>query len=248
MAEEQGARDWTDMIPQLVEVQREAPPSISQPSIPDDQIASEPESVGPTTDRQGTLLWNEVANNESETGIVAKPSRYRGVELPQDPVVVQNDNRVLWNLNHGVSAEKANFYTIGYSGRDIERFIKLLETAEVSTVVDVRSMPVSQYKPDFSKDNLRNHLHEHGVKYDHLPNLGVPRDVRQQAAELGDRGEIWKWYQDNVISNLNDDELTTITDQGGTVAFMCTEIDPESCHRHLIFLELEAAGLKGQDL
>ena len=248
MAEEQGERDWTDMIPRLVEFQREAPPSISQPSISDEQIASEPESVVPATDEQGTLPWNEMTNNESDTGIVAKPSGYRGVELPQDSVQVQRFKKDLWNLEHRVSAAKADFYTIGYSGRDIEHFIKLLETAEVSTVVDVRSGPVSQYKPDFSKDNLRTHLQEHGVKYNHLPNLGVPRGIRQQAAELGDREKIWEWYRENVISDLVDDELTTIANQNGTVAFMCTEIDPSSCHRHLIFLELESAGLKGQDL
>ena len=248
MAEEQGARDWVDMIPRLVEVQQEVPPKNPQPPVYDEQIVSGLESAEHATEGQGSLPWNGLTEKESETETMTRPSGYRGVELPQDPVAVQHDKRVLWNLDHKVSAASADFYTIGYYGRDIGHFVKVLKAAGVSTVVDVRSAPVSQYKPDFSKDNLRNHLQEHGIEYDHLPNLGVPRDVRQRAAELGDRGKIWEWYRENVIGNLTDIELTTITNQNGTVAFMCTEIDPASCHRHLIFLELESVGLKGQDL
>ena len=247
MAEEQGERDWTDMIPRLVDAQREEQVVSPQPPVSDEQIISEREPVEPTNG-QGTLPWNALTDTEAEADSVTKPSGYGGVELPQDPVRVQQINKVMWNLKHGVSARTADFYTTGYSWKNIDEFIEMIMAVDVSAVVDIRDAPVSQYKPDFSKDNLRNHLQEHGIAYIHRADFGVPREVRQQAAEAGNRRSIWEWYQGNVIESIGADELLTIANSNGTVAFMCAEIAPGDCHRHLVHLALERAGLRGYDL
>ena len=246
IAAEQGQTNLNDTIIRLVEAQREAPPVLPDYLVSDEQTFSEPGPV--ESDGQEMLPWDLPVDKDGDSQSKEKPTGYRGVELPQDSVQVQHFNKSLWNLMHSVSSASADFYTVGYSGKNIEQFIKVLRAADVSTVVDIRSAPVSQYKPDFSKDNLRSHLLEHAISYDHRPNLGVPSNIRQQAAQVGDREEIWEWYKTNVIGKLSDAELTQLTNYEGTVAFMCVEIDPESCHRHLVFLELERMGLKGFDL
>ena len=246
IAAEQGQTNLNDTIIRLVKAQREAPPVLPDYLVSDEQTFSGPGPV--ESDGQEMLPWDLPVAKDGDSQSEEKPTGYRGVELPQDSVQVQHFNKGLWNLMHSVSSASADFYTVGYSGKNIEQFIKVLRAADVSTVVDIRSAPVSQYKPDFSKDNLRSHLLEHGISYDHRPNLGVPSNIRQQAAQVGDREEIWEWYKTNVIGKLSDAELTQLTNYEGTIAFMCVEIDPESCHRHLVFLELERMGLRGQDL
>ena len=243
----QGSGNWSDTITRLVEeveTQRRTPPLIPDHPVSDEQTTSEPEPA--EVDRQEAFPSDSLDDKgDSNSSNVENPPIYRGIELPQAPVAVQQVNKVLWNLKHSVTAD---FYTIGYSGRDIEQFINVIEAASVSTVIDIRNAPVSQYKPDFSKDNLRAHLRKRNINYKHHPDLGVPTDVRRQAADTNDRGIIWEWYQQKIIGNLPDDMLTNVAKSNGTVAFMCMEVDPEACHRHLVFIELERAGLKGYDL
>ncbi len=45
-------------------------------------------------------------------------------------------------------------YTIGYSGFKIEDFVKTLQNNGVSVVIDVRSLPYSQFHSDYNKENL----------------------------------------------------------------------------------------------
>lgn len=246
MAAGQGSRNLSDTITRLVEVetQRKTPHPIPDHLVSDEQTTSELERA--EVERQETFPSDSLDDKgDSNSSNVENPPTYRRTELPQAPAAVQQVNKVLWNLRHSVTAD---FYTIGYSGRDIEQFISVIEAASVSTVIDIRNAPVSQYKPDFSKDNLRSHLRKRNINYKHHPDLGVPTDVRQQAADTNDRGFIWEWYQQKIIGNLPDDMLTNAVKSNGTVAFMCVEVDPEACHRHLVFIELERAGLKGYDL
>ena len=45
-------------------------------------------------------------------------------------------------------------YTIGYSGFKIDDFVKTLKENGVSVVIDVRSLPYSQFYSDYNKENL----------------------------------------------------------------------------------------------
>jgi uncharacterized protein (DUF488 family) len=166
------------------------------------------------------------------------------VDLPTRPLRVQVKNKELWNEER--SKETADFFTIGYSGRNIEQFISALKDVGVSCLVDVRANPVSMYKPDFSKSNLERHLAQNRIAYLHLPELGVPRDIRGKAMATGDRGEIWRWYDEHVVSEFKLHRFFNMADH--PVAFMCTELDPMMCHRHRLSLFLEQSGLSSFDL
>lgn len=153
--------------------------------------------------------------------------------------------------NDGRTIKDADFFTFGYSGRATHEILDAVKQAGVSTVVDIRFTPVSMYKPDFSKRNLQRIVESHGLAYLHLPWLGVPRDIRAQAAEAGNLDLIWQWYDEQVVDRFlgRGRNLHAFLNTGQhPLALMCVEIDPGVCHRHRLFLALEEKGLRGFDL
>ena len=167
------------------------------------------------------------------------------LNLPSAPVKKQIANKADWNESR--SSQVADFFTLGYSGRKTEDILVVLKQHGVRTVVGVRQNAVSMYRPELSKSNLAKILEENGIRYAHLPEFGVPRDIRAKAIETGSRDVIWTWYDECVVASL----LNLHTFMNGfehPVALMCTEIDPQECHRHRLALALEGMGLNGFDL
>lgn len=176
------------------------------------------------------------------------PQTHR-LTLPTLPVKQQVENKQLWNDRR--SAGTANFFTIGYTGRKTGDLISALLENGVRTLVDIRQNAISMYRPDLSKNNLIKLLAEQGLNYIHFPQLGVPRDIRAMAIESGTRDVIWEWYDQHVIdeffgSGRNLHFFLNCVDH--PVALMCTEIDPQECHRHRLSLALERMGMSGFDL
>src|SRR5665213_2002850 len=65
-------------------------------------------------------------------------------------------------------------FTIGYEGRTAAELIDLLRAAGVSTLVDVRAIPMSR-KPDFRKNKLATILKLAGIEYFGCSAIGTPR-------------------------------------------------------------------------
>jgi uncharacterized protein (DUF488 family) len=167
--------------------------------------------------------------------------------LPSIPRKQQPDNRALWN--DARSSDSADFFTVGYTGRKLEELLAIMLGAGVQSLIDIRSNPVSMYRPELSKNNLKRHVEEHGLFYVHFPYLGVPRDIRAKAIIAGTREVIWQWYDTYVVEPFigkNLHKFLNCVDH--PAALMCVEIDPRECHRHRLFLALEAHGLHGFDL
>ena len=166
------------------------------------------------------------------------------LKLPSATVKQQIANKAEWNESR--HPEHADFFTFGYSGRRTEEILESLKQYGVRTVVDVRRNPVSMYRPELSKSNFTQRLAEHDILYAHVPQLGVPRDIRARAIQTGTRDVIWTWYDSNVVACFLN--LAFLKDFEHPVALMCTEIDPHECHRHRLALALESMGLRGFDL
>lgn len=169
------------------------------------------------------------------------------LSLPTISAKKQAENKIRWNESRAV--QSADFFTIGYTGRNIEEIFKVLESAGVRTLMDIRENPVSMYRPELSKNNLKRFIEGRGLHYFHLPELGVPRDIRAKAIETGSRDIIWEWYDKHVVEPYLGKNLHKFFNSvEHPVALMCVEIDPKECHRHRIFMALENIGLKGYDL
>lgn len=167
--------------------------------------------------------------------------------LPTDSIRIQSAKRESWNATRSING--AEVFTVGYSGHDTSSFIASLKLGEVESVIDIRFAPVSMYKPDFSKRNLERHLAQHGIEYIHMPQLGVPTEVRREAAAHASRDGIWNWYDDNVIEKYAAKNLHWLFDAADhPVALMCVERDPTACHRHRLAVALERIGIACFDL
>jgi uncharacterized protein (DUF488 family) len=169
------------------------------------------------------------------------------LKLPSLPAKQQAENRHLWN--DARSPDSADFFTIGYTGKPLNDILNTLVSHGVRTLVDIRHNPVSMYRPELAKANLKRLLQERGLQYSHVPELGVPRDIRAKAIETGNREVIWEWYDQQVVTPYIRRNLHWFFNSNEhPIALMCVEIDPKECHRHRIFLALEEMGLRGFDL
>jgi uncharacterized protein (DUF488 family) len=169
------------------------------------------------------------------------------LNLPTVTVKQQLENKIIWNDTR--SAEKADFFTLGYTGRKTDEIIAILKANGVRTLVDIRQNPISMYRPELSKGNLARLIAENGMSYAHFPQLGVPRDIRAKAIDSGSRNVIWDWYDQHVVTSFIGRNLHFFLNcVEHPVALMCTEIDPQECHRHRLSLALEQMGMRGFDL
>lgn len=124
-------------------------------------------------------------------------------------------------------------FSIGHSNHDIETFLKLLHQHGIRCLIDVRSSPYSRFFPHFRKKALEARLRDDGIEYVYLGKSlgGRPDDDScYDAAGNVDYRRISRkpWYHDGV-------EELIATARGRRVAMMCSEEDPDRCHRqHLI--------------
>ena len=169
------------------------------------------------------------------------------LKLPTASLTKQLQNKRRWNDSR--SEEAADFFTLGYSGRSLQEILEVLLKSGVRSLIDIRTNPVSMYRPEFSKNNLKNALADRGISYDHRSQFGVPRDIRAKALQTGSRQIIWDWYDRYVAEEYIGINLHRFfnTIEHPTV-LMCSELDPTECHRHRLSLVLEKCGLKSYDL
>lgn len=111
------------------------------------------------------------------------------LKLPEKTKDEQKQSKLSWNSEHCTSAP--DFYTTGYSGRRLNDFIYALKNVGIATVVDIRFAPVSRFKPEFSKNNLKRSLENNGIAYLHRSDWGVPRDIRAFSIGEQTRENIW---------------------------------------------------------
>lgn len=130
-------------------------------------------------------------------------------------------------------------FTIGHSTHSQEKFVHILKTYEIKTLVDVRSYPGSRYIPHFNKERIHNWLEENGIKYIHLPGLGG----RRKHIENIDYSLVEGWthsaFRNYAAYTLTEDfekslsELINIA-KDSTTCIMCAESLPWQCHRLII--------------
>lgn len=133
-------------------------------------------------------------------------------------------------------------YTIGYGRRSIEEFIEVLRQYEIAYLIDVRSVPHSSYKPEFSKSPLEQEMEQNGIRYVFMGDLlgGKPDDESCYVNGIVDYNKVneTEFYQRGI------ERLHTAFSQQQRVALMCSEGKPEHCHR----CKLIGVTLTSQDL
>jgi uncharacterized protein (DUF488 family) len=135
-------------------------------------------------------------------------------------------------------------YTIGYEGTDIDRFLETLLTLRVEVLADVRAVALSR-KKGFSKGALSGRCEEIGVRYEHLVDLGDPKDGRE-AARSGRYDDFRQIYEAHLALDSTAAALKALTSTAArrTTCLMCFERDPLTCHRSLVGERLRGRGFK----
>lgn len=103
----------------------------------------------------------------------------------------------------------------------MEDFAAALRAHRIGVLVDVRHFPGSRRNPQFSQDALRAALAEHGVRYEHLVDLG---GFRKSTYEVHMATPEWQGAFAKVAAWA----------EGERVAVMCAETVPFRCHRRFI--------------
>jgi len=130
--------------------------------------------------------------------------------------------------------------TIGYEGRTLEGFLNALIRDEVTVLCDVRQNPMSR-KYGFSKSTLQKSCEGVGIRYEHLPKLGIASENRRELKTQKDYNTLFDAYahvslpkQLHVLK-----KIMSWIDKGERVALTCYERLPEQCHRTCVAKELE---------
>ena len=123
-------------------------------------------------------------------------------------------------------------YTIGYAGATIDRFVQILKDKRISLLIDVRSVPKSQYFYQFNNNLLSRTLADVDIKYENWKD------------EFGARQDNSDFYTDNILDyskfaksqqfQSGISKIKEIEKKGENICLMCAEIDPVNCHRAIL--------------
>jgi uncharacterized protein (DUF488 family) len=131
------------------------------------------------------------------------------------------------------------FYTIGHSTRSISEFVSLLQSAGVTFVADVRTVPRSRTNPQYNSDALTRSLAEFQVGYEHIASLGGLRgrscEVPSEVNAFWDNASFHN-YADYAMSEEFRLSLMELRDLGHKtrLSVMCAESLWWRCHRRII--------------
>src|ERR1043166_4383784 len=138
-------------------------------------------------------------------------------------------------------------WTIGHSTRDIDDFISLLNENSIKVIADVRMFPGSRRYPHFGSEALANSLREHGIRYEHFPELGGRRKTKPDSKNTAWRNESFRGYADYMEAEdfaKGIERLSDAAQKAGPTAIMCAEAVWWRCHRSLISDDLKARGVE----
>ena len=131
-------------------------------------------------------------------------------------------------------------FSIGYEGLTIDSFLNKLIANNITVVVDVRNNPQSM-KYGFSKKSFRQYIESAGMKYIHIPELGIPSALRKGLGESVSHTTLFQKYETELLpkQEIEIKQLLDLTNQNERIALVCFEADHHFCHRHTLVEHLQ---------
>lgn len=129
------------------------------------------------------------------------------------------------------SSEKALF-TIGYEGITIEQYINILIKKDVKVLCDVRKNSFSM-KYGFSKSQLKMACEGVGIKFVHIPEVGIVSSKRKELNTQKDYDLLFEYYKHTVLNDTlkEQKQILDLINKYNRVALTCFEKDKCQCHR-----------------
>ena len=120
--------------------------------------------------------------------------------------------------------------TIGYGLREADEVIALLRRYDVEYVGDVRSVPFSRRRPEFSREPLERLLRSAGLRYVFFGETlgGRPDDPACYDAN----GHVdYDRCRTSLLFLSGIERVVTAYREGHRLALLCSEARPTDCHR-----------------
>ncbi len=182
-------------------------------------------------------------------GVYAQYREVKGKSLIKEvyskyPYFAQNSKIRAQILNEKIKLPSLeisqSLFSIGYEGRTIDQYLNTLIGENVSVLIDVRKNPISM-KYGFSKGTLFNATKNLGIKYIHLPELGIESSKRHNLDTFSDYSRLFDEYEEEVLVRTKKtlEEIVELFNRGHRLALTCFERDKQFCHRSRITNHIE---------
>lgn len=134
---------------------------------------------------------------------------------------------------NGDGMAKHELYTTGYSGFCADDFLWKVSTFGIETIVDIRDNPRSR-NAAFTQSRLQPYLEEHGIRYVHFEELGVPRELRESYRKGLERTKYFTRYRKHLDGKQAAlDSLAKLMNDS-ICCLLCLESKAEDCHRSVL--------------
>jgi uncharacterized protein (DUF488 family) len=131
--------------------------------------------------------------------------------------------------------------SIGFTGKNAERFFSLLKKGSVKRILDVRLQNTSQLAGFSKKDDLKFFLREIcNIEYIEVPELAPePKLLKDYKNKIID----WPYYESKYIELLERRSVQSILTPSllNNSCLLCSEHKPHQCHRRLAIEYLNIA-------
>ncbi|MDR3209207.1 MAG: DUF488 domain-containing protein [Oscillospiraceae bacterium] len=123
-------------------------------------------------------------------------------------------------------------YTIGYTAFRAADFADVLAGLGVQALVDVRSVPYSARAPEYNSEQTERLLKPRGILYENYAREFGARQTERQYFSEGYL-DFEKFAQaPRFLQGI--DKLRRRAEENCTIALMCAEKDPATCHRAIL--------------
>ena len=138
-------------------------------------------------------------------------------------------------------SNKTILFTIGYEGISLEEYLVRLLKNDVKILVDVRNNPLSM-KYGFSKTLLKRYCESLGMKYIHIPEVGIQSYQRQELNTQADYDKLFKVYRSHNLTKTKkaQTEIFNLLKENKRVALTCFEANICQCHRKPLVEAIES--------
>ncbi|MBP3423720.1 MAG: DUF488 domain-containing protein [Alistipes sp.] len=123
----------------------------------------------------------------------------------------------------------STLFSIGHGNKSIEEFINELRSFDISYLVDIRTSPYSKWNSHFNQSEIQNSLSNAGIRYVYMGDTlgGLPKDSSCYTEGRIDYTKMAtkKTFLDGL------ERLVVASQKGIRLAIMCSESEPEMCHR-----------------
>lgn len=139
------------------------------------------------------------------------------------------------------SEAQKSIFTIGYEGVSLEAYLNKLVKNNIKLLVDVRKNPLSM-KFGFSKTLLKRFCESLGIKYIHIPEVGIKSNKRQQLKTQDDYDLLFEDYKKTTLqeTSTQQEQILSLLNQFNRIALTCFESDICQCHRLPLSKSLQA--------